>query len=283
VWTWLLGARLLERSRYLESNMAGITSHAGPAYLRRWIYAGLLLSGGLGASVSWAESLVSESREVSGFHGVSIAGAGRVDISRGAREGLVIEAPAETLEKIVTEVSDGILRISKKQGSWNLRGPIRIEINYLALDQLELSGSADVRTDWITAEQFDIGIRGSSDVDVAGFELAALTVRVSGSGDLDVQELTAGSLQVTVSGSGDVTLRGAVDEATISVRGSGNVETQDLQSRQAEAVVSGSGNVKLWATESLTATISGSGDISIWGDPEVQSRISGSGRIRARG
>jgi hypothetical protein len=243
---------------------------------------GVLLASSLTAMTITAEELVTESRDVSDFHAISIKGSGHVEINRGTREGLELQAPAATVAHIVTEVTGGVLNIYHEKGSWNLRGPIHIEIAYVELDALELSGSADVRADRISGDTFEIDIRGSSDVDVAGFDLTRLTVEVSGSGDLDVQNLSAEVLAVSVRGSGDVTLRGEVESLSVAVRGSGNVATENLVSRRAEATVSGSGDVRLWATESLSATISGSGNISYRGEPEISSRVSGSGRLRAR-
>ena len=250
--------------------------------IQRWMLRVVLVASGLSSAAVWAEELVTQSRDVSGFHAVSIAGSGRIDISHGSREGLILEAPAATIDHIISEVSDGVLKIYHEKGSWNLRGPIRMALTYVALDALDLSGSADVRADRISADTFELDISGSSDVDVVGFDLTRLTVDVSGSGDLDVEDLTAAVLAVAVSGSGDVTLRGAVNSMSVAVRGSGNVAAQNLESQRAEAVVSGSGNVRLWVIESLSATISGSGDISYQGEPEVSSRASGSGRLRAR-
>jgi carbon monoxide dehydrogenase subunit G len=223
---------------------------------------------------------VTEERNVSGFHALSIAGPGRVVIHRGAREKLVVEASEEELARLVTEVVDGVLRIHRRSGNWRFHGPIRIDLTYVVLDGLDLSGSADVETDGITALSFQVNISGSSNVTVAGFELESLVVGVSGSGDLEVRELAAENLEVTVSGSGDVEARGTVDVASISVRGSGSVALEALQSRDARVTVSGSGNVQVWATERLEATINGSGDVSYRGEPRVvESDVSGSGRL----
>jgi len=227
------------------------------------------------------DEMVTESRDVSGFRGVEIAGSGRVNISRGASEGLTIEASQETLDRIITEVEDGVLKIYHRKGTWNVRGPIKISLKYIELSSLNLSGSADVGTDWIVAERFDLAIRGSSDVEVAGFELDELSVTVSGSGDLAVNELSGKTVEVRVSGSGDVTARGAVQNLSVTVRGSGNVELLELESQIASARVTGSGDVDIWTTGELDATISGSGDITFRGQPEITKRISGSGRLRS--
>ena len=226
-----------------------------------------------------AVEIVSESREVSGFRSVALSIPGQVRIGRGASESLTLEADSEALEQIVTEVADGVLRIYRNKDGWNLRGPIRVDLTYVALDGLDLSGSADVLLDTVTGESFELQISGSSTVEAAGFELDRLELSISGSGDLEVRELAADSGTVQVSGSGDAQLRGEVASQTITVRGSGSVDTLELRSRVAEARVSGSCKVALWATDLLDVAISGSGDISYRGDPVIEHRISGSGRL----
>ncbi len=230
-----------------------------------------------------AEALVAETREVDDFRSLSVATHGQVTLSRGSQPTVRIEATAETLERLVTEVEDGELRIYRKGAGWGSKpaGPIRMQITYNELDALTLSGSADVSSDVIVAGDFQVAIRGSSTVALPGLEAETLAVSISGSGDLTVAELAAEAVEIGVSGSGDVTLTGQVGTQAVTVRGSGDVDNLALDSREAEAKVSGSGNVRLSVSDSLVARISGSGDISYRGDPEVDGEVSGSGRLRS--
>lgn len=229
-----------------------------------------------------ADELVTEKRAVEGFSGVLITGRGSVSIAHGEAESLVIEASRETLDKITSEVVDGVLEIRETSAGWGLRGPIRMTLTYTTLESLSLSGSADVHTGQIAAETFDLSISGSSEVDVDGFAVDGLTVIVTGSGDLAVEALAAESIDVQVRGSGDIEARGTVVDQSVVVRGSGNVDTAALESRNAVARVSGSGNVELWVTDRLEAVITGSGDISYTGDAILTHDISGSGRLRRK-
>ncbi|MEM8768849.1 MAG: head GIN domain-containing protein, partial [Pseudomonadota bacterium] len=236
----------------------------------------------LGPVPAAADSHSEEARDIDDFQAVAVAIPGDVILSRGSAPALVIEAPAETLERIVTEVQDGELRIYRQEGGrWSqLKGPIRVQITYESLDALTLSGSADLKSDVIAAEDFQVKISGSASVALSGLEAQSLAVTISGSGELAVAELSADEAEIAVSGSGDVALTGEVTTQTVTVRGSGDVDNLSLASREAEARVSGSGNVRLSVSESLLARISGSGDIRYQGDPEVDSDVSGSGTLR---
>jgi hypothetical protein len=231
------------------------------------------------AGNTMAASSVLQERPVAGFHAVWIAIPGAVEVRRGDAERLVLEAPPETLARIVTEVEDEVLHIRVRDPGWRLARPIRLRLTYLALDALDLSGSADVTTDQLAGETVRLSISGSSSVDVAGAEAEAVTVNVSGSGDLEIAEVATGALSIEVSGSGDVTANGRAQRQTVEVSGSGTVDTRNVLSQQADVDVGGSGNVRLWVTERLRAGISGSGDVAYRGEPEVVSEISGSGRL----
>lgn len=241
------------------------------------------LSAGM-SPLAMAAELVEENRPVADFQALSASIPGRISLARGDEETLVIVAQPDTLERIITEVEGGVLRIHQRAGGswWRDSGPIRILITYRQLDGLEMSGSADVTTDALAAETFRIGITGSSNIEVPAMTADNLYIRVSGSGDLDVGELVVETAQVTVSGSGDVQLAGETAALTVSVNGSGNVDGADLETGQAEVTVSGSGDVEVWAREMLDVRISGSGNVSYRGEPEVSSRISGSGDLDRR-
>jgi len=235
------------------------------------------------APVARAADLETQSRQVSGFHELQASISGDIRLRRGETETLVIEARPDTLERLVTEVDDGVLRIRQAAGSnwWRNSGPIRIDITYQHLDALEMNGSADVTTDALRSERFRVGISGSSNVRVPQLQVQTLDVRVQGSGDLDVASLDAGTVDLDVSGSGDVRLAGRASRQVISVRGSGRIDNDRLESADAEVSVSGSGNVSIWVMDRLEARISGSGDIRYRGDAQVESRITGSGELKA--
>jgi len=250
-----------------------------------WLIALLMSACAAGLSpLAAAADVLEESREVSGFHALSASISGRISLSRGAEEGLLIEAKPETLERIITEVEHGVLRIRQKSASgwWRDSGPVRIRISYRELDELDMSGSADVTTDALSAESFRIGISGSSNIEVPALTADSLSVRVSGSGDLDVGELTADEVEVVVSGSGDVQLAGRATALAVKVNGSGNVDSEDLEVTSAEVAVSGSGDVSVWVRDELDVRISGSGNVAYRGEPEVERRISGSGDLEPR-
>lgn len=244
----------------------------------------LLLTAVAGGCSASADDRIREDREVDEFHVVNASISGRIYLVRGDEAGLQIEAEPATLAQIVTEVDDGVLRIHQEDGGgwWRNSGPILIRIRYETLDGLEMSGSADVQTDWITTENFTVKISGSSNINIPQMSVESLKVRVSGSGDLAVGELTAEVVHLQVSGSGDVVLAGATESLAIAVNGSGNVDSEGLEVQSAEVSVGGSGDVAVRVREDLDVHITGSGNVDYWGNPTVTSRVSGSGDLDKR-
>jgi hypothetical protein len=190
--------------------------------------------------VSGSGHVVTETRQVSGFTRIDLAGSGEVTIEQGDAESLTIEADDNVLARLTREVSNSTLKLDKKPGiTINTRNPIRYRVT--------------VR-------------------DLTG-------VSVSGAGSVKAHEMTLQMLAVDISGSGTVDVSGSAVEQDIEVSGSGRYEAADLQSEKVTAEISGSGQVAVTVSRELKVDISGSGTVTYSGDPSVEQSISGPGRL----
>jgi Putative auto-transporter adhesin, head GIN domain len=187
----------------------------------------LLLLSACGGVVTGSGQVATETRSVSGFTAIDLAGSGEVTVEQGNSESLTIEADDNVMPRLTSEVSDSTLKLDKKPGIVNTRSPIRYRVT--------------VR-------------------DLTG-------VGVSGSGSVRGQGMTLQSLQVDISGSGRVDLNGSAVEQDIEVSGSGRHEAAELQSQQVTADISGSGQVAVAVSRELRVDISGSGTVTYSGDP----------------
>ena len=206
---------------------------------------------------------VDETRNVSGFTGITSAGSYNVIITMGNTESLRLEGNAEQLAEIETVVEDGILKIrdKKRTGSWrnNLNGKVNVYIGAKSLKSITLSGSGDI--------------------DVKGVvKSPEVSTTLSGSGNISLA-VDATTYSVTISGSGGIKASGNADNAKINVSGSGNFKGDGLRTNATNARVSGSGNITVNADKTLDASMSGSGNIRYSGSASVKSSKSGSGRI----
>jgi hypothetical protein len=226
------------------------------------IFIALLLTAG-SYSVAQANS---EDRKLTGFHAVNVAGSFDVFIKQGSTESVVVDAPADVINYIVTEVKDGILKVYTKdnlgRGWGNLfnNKKIIVYVSIKTVDGISLTGSGDV--------SFKDGVTANS-----------LKLQLTGSGDVS-GKINAKSLETDITGSGDVEVWGQADNSKVSLTGSGDYSGGRLKTTNTVASVGGSGDISLNVSSSLQARVSGSGDIHYSGSPKNVSKTkSGSGDI----
>lgn len=208
-----------------------------------------------------------QDRHLSGFKAIDVSGPYDVYITQGSAESVRVEAPSDVINRIKTEVSDGVLHIYNKE-KWSWGG-------------FNMFGSHHKMVVYVTARMLDhIGVSGSGDVKLRNTISANnLQIRVSGSGDLTGQ-VNAKNLETGLSGSGDIHLSGHALNSSVSVTGSGDFSGRELQTSTCTVHVSGSGDANVNVTDRLEASVSGSGDIAYSGGVKsVSTSKSGSGSI----
>jgi len=206
-----------------------------------------------------------QDRHLTGFNAVDASGSFDVYIVQNGTESVRVEAPADIIDKIVTEVEGGVLQIHNKNNSgWNWSGithkKVAVYVSVKDINSIGITGSGDVF--------FKEGIKANS-----------LKIRVSGSGDV-FGKVDVKSLEASISGSGDMKLSGRAETSAIRVSGSGDFTAKDLATVNTSVHVSGSGDASVNVSDSLDASVSGSGDVSYTGGAQhVVKSKSGSGDI----
>jgi len=225
-------------------------------------------------SISKLDSLITSDRHLTGFNGLYVSGPFKVYVEQGITESVKLEAPAEILDRIVTEVNGGILKISNKHDNWGWgtkswysdkswwrhHDKIVVHISVKDLNSIKLSGSGEVSfKEGITADILKLTVRGSGNING--------TIKVK-------------TLQSQISGSGGIKLSGTAESSTVRLTGSGNFGGPELITSNSAVHVSGSGGARINASDSIDAYISGSGGVSYTGTAKiVNSKKSGSGSI----
>ncbi|MBE0646605.1 MAG: DUF2807 domain-containing protein [Bacteroidales bacterium] len=207
--------------------------------------------------------VVSQTRDVTGFTGISLAIDATIYFSPDSNYYLEIMAQQNMLDILETDIgSNNSLTIKYKDGVVvGNHEPIKIFIAGPAIQSLTISGAGDILVDtpWLNALK---------------------TISISGSGNVSVTELDGDELFVNISGAGNVEATfGSVNYQEIKISGSGNVELVGVESDTTFVNISGAGNVTAWVTKLLDVTISGSGNVSYKGDPVINTHISGSGSV----
>jgi hypothetical protein len=205
-----------------------------------------------------------EDRHLTGFNAVNVAGSFDVYITQGSSESVKVDAPADIIGRIVTEVEGGTLKIYTKRddnNSWSWHD--KKVVIYVALkdvNAITLAGSGDIF--------FKEGLKATS-----------LKLKLSGSGDI-TGKLNVKNLDSSIAGSGDITISGSADTSTVSVVGSGDFTAQGMTTGSTRVSVAGSGDARVNVSDKLDASVVGSGDVHYTGSPKsINTSKAGSGSV----
>lgn len=219
-------------------------------------------------------TFVTVDRHVSDFNSLHISGPFDIYITQGTTESVTLTAPKEILDRIVTEVNSGELRISNKHDNWGWsekswwsdkswwrhHKKILVHVTVKDLNSIKLSGSGSALFE-------------------AGITTNALKLTLRGSGNI-VGKVQVKKLESSISGSGGIKLSGTAESSTIGVTGSGSFTAPELITSNSAVHLSGSGGAKINATDKVDAAISGSGGVSYTGTAKiVNAKKSGSGSV----
>ena len=205
----------------------------------------------------------SESRPVSAFDEVELAGIGALTITQGQRESLTVEAEDNLLPTIRSEVRGRRLVIELDGGrTVHLRPtkPIKYTVTVRDLTAVKLSGAGTVTIPSLTT--------------------ATLDLRMSGAGDVALDGLTAGELTLSLSGLGDATVSGTVTRQEVTMSGAGSYRADRLTSREARVTAGGAGDATVRVSDALRVKVSGPSTVEYIGDPAVDQDTSGTGRVK---
>jgi hypothetical protein len=184
-----------------------------------------------------------ENRDVRGFTGVVLASFGDLQIDRTGTESLSIDAAADVLPLLTSEVSGGVLRLGVAPGSSiKTKEPVVYHLTVATLD----------------------------------------SIAVAGAGKVTAANLQTDRLAVDIGGAGRVTLGGTAGSQVVTISGTGSYDGENLQSDTAEVTVDGAAKAVVRVSTRLNATVDGVGSIQYIGNPEVTKKIDGVGSVKPR-
>lgn len=207
--------------------------------------------------------MVTQTRSVSNFTGISSEMSGRVNFTIAPDYKVEITGQQNILDVLNTNVVNGILHIDFRNG-------VRVK-NYQDLlitvtapyaDYFRLSGSGEMNVfGTVTSNNLKLLMSGSANISVERAMISdKMDVEISGSGNIDVANGSALHEEIDISGSGKVGLAAVIAKTAVTH-------------------TSGSGDVKLTLSDNLDVHISGSGSVYYHGNPVISTHISGSGKV----
>lgn len=210
--------------------------------------------------ITGSGNIVKQSRNVSGFTGLSVGQSIDVTVRIGNSQMLQVQADDNILDNIVTTVKNGILEISYGDYASINNGNVKVLIEVPYLNFIKVSSSAEVNVDGTIRYDGEVKLEASSSGEISGnFEIGEV-----------VAEATS---------SASINLKGSARNGEFSASSSGEINAIDLECETATAAASSSGSISVNVHKDLKASASSSGDIIYKGAANVSKNVSSSGSI----
>ncbi|HEV7229722.1 MAG TPA: head GIN domain-containing protein [Bacteroidia bacterium] len=190
------------------------------------------------------------SRQVPVFSGVNAEGAFDITLTQGDANTLFVEAGSKVLDKIKTEVKDGVLEISS-EGNLSTDSAMRISIVLSTLKSLDCGGACRVH---------GAGI----------FKTDHLRLEVSGAGQTDL-DTEVEKLEINLSGAAKLHLTGKTSELEATLDGASQLKAFHFKSDKAVLSLSGASNADVNVKKDLRGRASGASSLIYAGSPEHES------------
>ncbi len=229
------------------------------------LFANLLF---INASVQAANVLKGRQiRQVTGFHGISVSSGIDLQLTQENVEKVSVEAESEDLDKIITKVEDGILKIYIKDKSWSgfnwMKRPHKVYVSFKEMDQLHASAGSGVNAE-------------------SSLKLGSLAIHVSSGANVTL-DLEATDMDVHASSGCGINLKGHTKVLKADASSGSHIHASELECKKCTASVSSGAGIKVNVTEELDANASSGGNISYSGNPSSKNiHKSSGGGVNAR-
>ena len=216
------------------------------------------------------ENRIQEKRPVSNFSKLNFKAVGKIILTQGSIEELVIEAIPEICARIKTEVIDDtlIIQYSHDWKDW-------IDGHLLSADSIIFHLTMKNIT--------DLSLSGPGNLSGEKLISDSMTLSLRGPGLIHLSDLSLNTLNVNLSGVGSIDLSGKANFQDVKVSGAGSFTAESLETGQSKVDLSGVGNARIWSKDSLEVNISGAGGVEYFGNPLVKQHISGVGMLKSLG
>ena len=164
--------------------------------------------------------IATQQRDAKGFKSVEVGGAFLVEITAQKDFSVEVEADDNLLPLIKTEVENGVLEIEAEK-RLSPTGQIKIRISAPDIDNLQVSGAANLTLNEVNNSSLSVDSSGAAKVKIAG-ETSKLAIDVSGASKIDAEELKASNANVDASGASHVEIN-VSDELSVDASGASRI------------------------------------------------------------
>ncbi|MBS1745257.1 MAG: DUF2807 domain-containing protein [Bacteroidetes bacterium] len=223
-------------------------------------------------------------RNVSEFNKIRVSNAISLYLSQGNEQGVAVSSENPNItNRIITQVSNGTLKIYVENGAWNgwnwKNIHLKAYVTFTTLESLDVSGACAVElTDPIHVNNFKMELSGASsikgqikaddmDVELTGASTAKLSINansftLSQSGASNYKgDLTTPSADFDISGASVTDVNGTVSKLSVDASGASNFRGDDLTSENCKVEATGASSANINVSKDIQATASGASNI----------------------
>lgn len=194
------------------------------------------------------------------FNGIDVSSGIDLYIRMGETEEVKIVANNDIIDKIITKVEDGVLKIYVKQNNWfNWQGNEKRKayVTVKELKSLHASAGSDVKSEnTLKGDELEVSASSGSDLTLDVFYK---------------------NLKVDSSSGSDANLSGKVKYLTASSSSGSDLDARNLESVICKVSVSSGSDATVNVSEEIEASASSGGDINYYGNPSVKNIDESSG------
>ena len=194
-----------------------------------------------------------EIRNVKDFNAIKVSTGIDLYLTMGETEEVKVVADGEIIDKLITEVNDGTLKIYVKQNiGWNNWGnkSRKVYVSVKELKKLDVSSGSDVNSqNTLNGESLEVKVSSGSDV------------------NLDIHYK---NFSVDTSSGSDAKIIGKTKNFEAEASSGSDIKAQDLESVICKVSVSSGSDATVSVTDELYAKASSGGDIRYYGNPQIK-------------
>jgi hypothetical protein len=203
---------------------------------------------------------IKEERNVGNFSSLDVGGAFKVYLTQGNTEKLVVEADADEIKEIVTEVVGGELRIYTKSNWHGNFGEMAIYLTFKQLESIDFSGAVEVQSDSpLTFNDLDMDVSGAAEVTL---------------------DMTAAKLDAEFSGASELTFTGTCEKGYIEISGASELAAESMVFTNLVIELSGASEARVNATGELNIDASGASSVRYKGGARLTVDTSGASSVK---
>jgi putative autotransporter adhesin-like protein len=245
-------------------------------------------------------------RNVGSFNKIRVSSAISLYLSQGNTQAVAVSSEdPDVTAKIITEVSNGTLKIYVENGFWNKwnwgNKHLRAYVTFTQLEMLDASGASSVElTDPINVDDFKLVLSGASSMkgdikggnfnfDVNGastgkINIKATSLKLSASGASTFKgDVSADKMDYDINGASTTDVDGTTNDLIISASGASNFRGGDLQAVSCKIEATGASSANINVSKTIDATASGASSIHYSGDATLSKvDVSGSSTVKKR-